>query len=117
MGYIALRMLLKRHVPRQILGFAKRLCTDADKSEKILVLCPGQGAQYTGMFAEPITNSNVEKLMQESIGILGYDICEIANDSPKDVLDRYVIVLNYFFNIYTESATKQIQNVAVNHLR
>lgn len=60
-----------------------------------MVLCPGQGAQYTGMFAETMTNSTTEKLVQQSIGILGYDIRMVANNGSKDVLDRYKYFIKF----------------------
>ncbi|XP_057307001.1 malonyl-CoA-acyl carrier protein transacylase, mitochondrial-like [Hydractinia symbiolongicarpus] len=57
------------------------------REERTVILCPGQGAQYVGML-QNLSPAIEEPLREMTSDILGYDLVEICQNGPKEVLDR-----------------------------
>ena len=59
-----------------------------------IILCPGQGSQYVGMFhrlhLEKRLNEQMINIMKTANLVLGYDIVRLCIEGPKTELDKTV---------------------------
>ncbi len=54
---------------------------------KTVLLCSGQGSQYVGMMKDiAAQHKNIEKMLQDADGILGYPLTNICFEGPQDKL-------------------------------
>uniref|UniRef100_A0A1I7X5R2 PKS_AT domain-containing protein n=1 Tax=Heterorhabditis bacteriophora TaxID=37862 RepID=A0A1I7X5R2_HETBA len=65
--------------------FAKKNYT-VIRSEQIVILFPGQGAQYVGMGNMLINCPPAKRLFDQSSEILGYDLLKLCSEGPKTKL-------------------------------
>lgn len=57
------------------------------KSNELMILCPGQGAQLIGMASPFLSNTLVQQMFTDAKSILGFDILHLIQNGPKEKLD------------------------------
>jgi len=57
---------------------------------QLAVVFPGQGSQTVGMLASVVQYNEVQQTFAEASDVLGYDLWQLAQQGPADVLDQTV---------------------------
>lgn len=59
-----------------------------------VILCPGQGFQYVGMFIglerDGLITESIVNLMKTANKVLGYDIVKLGIEGPKSEIDKTI---------------------------
>ncbi|XP_057291153.1 malonyl-CoA-acyl carrier protein transacylase, mitochondrial-like [Hydractinia symbiolongicarpus] len=94
----------------------KRFALQFSSEDRVVILCPGQGAQYVGML-QNLSPDIEERAREVTSEILAYDLVKVCRNGPREVLDRTLfcqpaIVVASILGYYTlKGRMKKEQNM------